>query len=186
VTPTSVQKPRPPVYIAGGVAASARRAARFTDGFCPLVADEGILDLYRSECLANGREPGRILSIPTALFVHVADDPERAWSQVGRHALHDLNAYGRWAAESADGNLQSPFSAVDDVAAAKACGLYRIVTVDECVALMNDLHAVGHPIALTPLLAGLAPDLAWESLQLFFDRVMPAYREPAAACVSTA
>ena len=181
VTPSSVQKPRPPLYVAGAVAATARRAARFADGFCPMTPDLELRELYRSECRALGREPGRILSVPMAVFVHVVDDPERAWEQVGPHALHDLNSYGRWAMESADPSLKTPFAPVVDVAAAKAVGLYRVVTVDECVQLMNEHEALDQPIVLTPLLAGLDPELAWESLRLFFDQVMPAYREQAGA-----
>jgi alkanesulfonate monooxygenase SsuD/methylene tetrahydromethanopterin reductase-like flavin-dependent oxidoreductase (luciferase family) len=177
VTPTSVQQPGPPLYVAGGVAAAARRAARYADGFFPMTPDPEIRDLYRTQCLAHGREPGPILSVPMAVFVHVADDPERAWSQIAAHALHDLNSYGRWAVESLDEKLRTPFSPVDDVAAAQACGLYRVVTVDQCVSLMNELEAASQPIVLTPLLAGLAPELAWDSLRLFFDQVLPAYSE---------
>ncbi|WP_411742741.1 LLM class flavin-dependent oxidoreductase [Rhodococcus sp. IEGM 1366] len=35
VTPRSVQRPRPPVLVGGASPASARRAARFGDGFSP-------------------------------------------------------------------------------------------------------------------------------------------------------
>jgi len=177
VTPHPVQNPRPPLYVAGGVAASARRAARFADGFFPLIPEPEIRDLYRDECHAIGRPPGPILSVPTALFVHVTEDPERAWKQLGPHVFHDLNSYGKWSTESVVGDLRTPFKPVDDLDAARASGLYKVVTVAECVALMEELDEIGHPIMLTPLLAGIDPALAWPSVELFFERVLPRFRE---------
>lgn len=179
ITPRAVQSPRPPFYVAGGVAASAQRAARFADGFFPLVPDAQIRELYRAECRAAGREPGAILNVPTALFVHIADDPERMWNQLGQHVFHDLNSYGKWSTEAVVGDLRTPFAPVDDLEAARASGLYKVVTVEECVALMNQLDEAGQPIMLTPLLAGIDPDIAWPSVELFFERVLPAFREQA-------
>ena len=31
-------------------------------------------------------------------FVHVADDPDRAWARIAPHALHETNSYGAWLA----------------------------------------------------------------------------------------
>ncbi|CAN5809777.1 hypothetical protein BH10ACT9_BH10ACT9_05490 [soil metagenome] len=177
ITPLPVQVPGVPLYVAGGVAASARRAARWADGFFPMVPDPELREVYRAECAALGREPGRVLNVPMAVFVHIAEDPERAWQTIGPHALHDLNSYGRWAAESTVGELRTPFTTVDDVAAARACGLYRVVTPDDCLAMMKELAMQDYPLVLTPLLAGLDPLLAWESLKLYFERVLPAFRE---------
>lgn len=176
VTPRAVQTPRPPLFVAGGVAASARRAARYADGFFPLVPDAQIRDLYLAECQAQGRPAGRILNVPTALFVHIADDPERAWDQLGKYVFHDLNSYGKWSTEAVVGDLRTPFKPVDDLAAARASGLYKVVTVQECVAMMHELESIGHPIMLTPLLAGIDPELAWPSVRLFFEQVLPAFR----------
>lgn len=180
VTPRAVQKPRPPLYIAGGVAAAARRAARHADGFFPLVADADLRQVYLTECEALNKPPGRFLEVPTALFVHVADDPERAWNQLGAHVFHDLNSYGKWTYESTGHDSSSPFARtpfapVDDLAAARATGLYKVVTVDECLRLMGDLDQRGHPVMLTPLLAGIAPEIAWPSVELFFGQVLPKY-----------
>jgi alkanesulfonate monooxygenase SsuD/methylene tetrahydromethanopterin reductase-like flavin-dependent oxidoreductase (luciferase family) len=173
VTPRPVQRPRPPVIMGGGVAATARRAARLADGFYPTVYDAGLVGLYEAECRALGREPGPVINTSGPLFVHVADDPEQAWSVIGPHALHELNAYGRWAADAASRGMLSPFQAVDDVEAAKQCGLYRVVTPDECVALARELEESGTVFVFHPLMGGLPPAFAWESLELFEKKVMP-------------
>ncbi|MGX9787788.1 LLM class flavin-dependent oxidoreductase [Mycobacterium sp. MMS18-G62] len=176
VTPTAVQRPRPPLYVGGGVAAAARRAARYADGFAPMVPNLELYDAYRAECRSLGHEPGRIVAAPSTLFVHVAEDPGKAWETIGKHALHELNSYGRWAMESTTGTLNSPFAPVADVAAARASGLYKVVTVDDCVALMNEFDSLGQPVVLTPLMGGLDPEAGWASLQLYFEQVLPAYR----------
>lgn len=174
VTPTTVQQPRPPLFVAGAVPATARRAARYGDGFYPMTADPELRELYRAECRAAGRPIGPIIDTTGPMFVHVADDPEKAWSIIGDHALHELNSYGAWAAEDPSGS-QSPFRVVNDVAAARGCGLYAVVTVEECVELMTQLNSAGKSLVLSPLLSGLSPDVAWPSLQLFFDEVLPRF-----------
>jgi hypothetical protein len=46
------------------------------------------------------------------------------------------------------------------------------VTPEEAVAMIRG----GAPLGLQPLCGGLAPEVAWESLQLIGDRVLPALR----------
>jgi alkanesulfonate monooxygenase SsuD/methylene tetrahydromethanopterin reductase-like flavin-dependent oxidoreductase (luciferase family) len=173
VTPRPAQRPRPTVIMGGAVPAAARRAARLTDGFYPTVYDEDLVALYEAECRALGQEPGPVINTSGPLFVHVTDDPEKAWAVIGPHALHELNAYGRWAAEAAARGMQSPFEAVDDVEAAKQCGLYKVVTPDECLELCRRLEESGVVFVLHPLMGGLPPSFAWESLELFEKKVLP-------------
>jgi alkanesulfonate monooxygenase SsuD/methylene tetrahydromethanopterin reductase-like flavin-dependent oxidoreductase (luciferase family) len=186
VTPGPVQQPRPPLYVAGGVRASARRAALYGDGFYPLTSDPALRDHYRDTCIEMGRPVGPIIDTTGPMFVHVADDPEKAWELIGPHALHEINSYGRWAAESTTGDLHSPFQVLDDVTAARASGLYRIVTVDECIDLLDRLETAGQALVLTPLLAGLDPDTAWPSLIAFFQDVLPRFRANRQAAESAA
>jgi hypothetical protein len=51
-------------------------------------------------------------------------------------------------------------------------GVYRVVTPDECVALAEEYGRV----LLHPLMGGLSPALAWESLELFERAVLPRLR----------
>ena len=44
-----------------------------------------------------------------------------------------------------------------------------MLTPDECVELCRDLHT----LTLRPLMGGLDPDMAWESLELFATQVRP-------------
>jgi alkanesulfonate monooxygenase SsuD/methylene tetrahydromethanopterin reductase-like flavin-dependent oxidoreductase (luciferase family) len=111
VTPKPVQDPVP-IYVGGAVPASARRAARFGDGFFPTVATPELIQIYVDECARAGREPGRVVTMVPPLFVHVAEDPDRAWAQIAPHAVYEMTEYGRWASElaaaSASSTMDSP------------------------------------------------------------------------------
>ena len=50
--------------------------------------------------------------------------------------------------------------------------MYKVVTPDECIALADQVGDLGS-ITLHPLLAGMPPELGWESLELFESEVLP-------------
>lgn len=158
----------PTVLMGGSGPAAARRAARIADGFQP---SNGVAwDVYRAERIALGkRDPGEYLPEPTG-FLHVALDPDAAWERVAPHALHEANAYGRWAAE---GNMAGTtgYTAADDADALRASGRYRVLTPSELVAEVHAAPMV--PLVLSPMMGGLPPTLAWESLRLIETDVLP-------------
>jgi hypothetical protein len=57
----------------------------------------------------------------------------------------------------------------------KASGVYRVVTVDECVQLAREIGPAG-ALVLHPLMGGMDPDLGWASLELFASKVLPQLR----------
>ncbi len=64
------------------------------------------------------------------------------------------------------------FEPVADVDALRATGQYRVITPEQMVA---ELKAQG-PFAfvpLHPLMGGIPPEVAWESLRLFEHEVLP-------------
>jgi hypothetical protein len=52
-------------------------------------------------------------------------------------------------------------------------GIYQVLTPDEAVALAQAGDGGFH---LHPLMGGIAPELAWESLELFENKVLPRLR----------
>jgi len=105
----------------------------------------------------------------------VAEDPDRAWAQIAPHAVYEMTEYGRWAAESAaaSGAMDSPYSEVPDADALRAMGTHAVVTPDEAVALVRSAEQDGRLVNFKPMMGGLSPDLAWESLELFAAKVLP-------------
>ena len=57
----------------------------------------------------------------------------------------------------------------------RASGAYSVWTPDELITRARALGPSGS-IALHPLMGGLDPDLAWESLRLIESKVLPALR----------
>ena len=158
---------RPPhLYVGGGVAASARRAARFGLGFWGLTDD--LVPVYEEECRRLGRDSGPVLYQP--MGVHVAEDPEAAWAQLAPHVAHLGKTYSTWASDYSKSS--SPFHGLGTAESVRAAGIIEIATPDECVEL-----ARRRPISLIPLVSGLAPEVGWKSLELFVAKALPQIRK---------
>ena len=83
-----------------------------------------------------------------------------------------LPSYGAW--QQASG-IASPYYKVKDLDELRASGLYAVLTPDEYVA---ELRAAPFPFALLhPMCGGIPPELAWSSLRLFENEVMPAFAD---------
>ena len=175
IRPLAVQKPHPPFFMGGGVTATARRAARFGAGLWPLNPE--IIPLYREECAKLGSPAGARVCISSASACCMSrNDPDKTWSQVAPHVLHYTKAY----AELTEGaSSSSPFQGMTTLEAVKAAGIYRVVTPDECVKMAAEADTMGADFGLSPILAGLDPKIGWESLELFFNKVLPRIKKTA-------
>jgi hypothetical protein len=99
------------------------------------------------------------------VFVHITDDPERAWAQIAPHALHETNDYAAWAA----GRRGTPYKSFESAEDLRASGMYRIVTPDEAVVIAEEQGG----LSLKPLMGGLDPAVGWECLELLEAAVRP-------------
>jgi len=133
--------------------------------------DPTLEGIYREACDEAGTQPALFLNpgseMVTSAFV--AEDPDRAWREIGPHLLHDARMYAEWMGDAASASK----SVAPDVDALRAeQGAYRIFTPDEAVAYVKE-----QGVLLTqPLCGGLPPALAWQSLELIANRVLPAFR----------
>ena len=109
-----------------------KRAARLADAYSPPVADQTLVDAYVAECERLGKGRGIVMWPTGPMWVFVTDDPERAWAQIGPHAMHETNAYGAWSAHAAG---RQPVEAGHGVGEVRAGGMYAVVTPDECIDL---------------------------------------------------
>ena len=169
VTPRPHQEGGPRITLGGTSEAAARRAARIGDGFMP---SSGVFwDFYRDEMQKLGRtDPGPFPGGDTSV-VHLATDPEAAWPALAPFFLHEMNAYGRWMVDAGVGAVGG-YQPVADADALRRTGQYRVITPDEMVADLKEKGPFGF-VMFHPLVGGMPPDRAWESLHLFEHEVLP-------------
>jgi alkanesulfonate monooxygenase SsuD/methylene tetrahydromethanopterin reductase-like flavin-dependent oxidoreductase (luciferase family) len=165
VTPTPAQPGGPTIALGGSSEAAARRAARIADGFMP--SEPQWWQYYRDECSALGKpDPGPGMTGSAATVV-LADDPEAMWPTLGPYFLHETRSYGAWKTEA---NVASPYAPMVDIDAVRASGQYRILTPE---AYSAEMAGAELPFAmLHPMVGGIPPELAWESLRLFEHRCL--------------
>jgi alkanesulfonate monooxygenase SsuD/methylene tetrahydromethanopterin reductase-like flavin-dependent oxidoreductase (luciferase family) len=169
VTPRPVTPGGPPLFIGGGSPAAARRAGRLGLGMLAQGGDASLAEMYRAACAEAGHAPGLFIQPkPGAVMsAFVAEDPDRAWREMGRYLLHDARTYAAWLG-SADSASKSVAGDVEALRAEN--GAYRVFTPAQAVAYVRE-----HGVLLTqPLCGGLPPELAWRSLELIAGEVMPA------------
>ncbi len=170
VTPAPFSPNGPALMYGGHSAAAARRAARFGLDFFAEGDVAGLEDAYRSAAAEAGTEPGACI-IPAAGSVttlFIAEDLDTAWDRIGPHMLHDAQMYRSWMGDQHDAASKSAATTVEQLRAED--GPYRIVTPAAAVEMIRG----GMPLSLQPLCGGLDPEVAWESLHLLGDRVLPA------------
>ena len=168
VTPAPSTPGGPQLQLGGSSEPAARRAARLGVGFMP--SSEEIWEHYRGASIEYGRpDPGPYLGGDTSFF-HVTEDVERGWEQHGPFFLHESNAYGAWAAVN-DG--ASPYKVAGSIDELRATGAYAVLTPEQYV---EELRAAPFPFAmLHPMCGGTPPELAWSSLRLLEQEVLPGF-----------
>lgn len=160
----------PPMLMYGGATkVAARRAARLDLPFFPQGADRSVIDEYLAERARLGLGESMVMAPGDGpLNVFVSEDPDRAWSVLGPHLLHDAQQYAKWQIDA--GLTSAALDTSTTIDELREAGVYAIVTPDECV----DLVRKQGMLALHPLCGGIAPDAAWESLELIASKVQPA------------
>jgi alkanesulfonate monooxygenase SsuD/methylene tetrahydromethanopterin reductase-like flavin-dependent oxidoreductase (luciferase family) len=177
VLPRPAQRPRPAIFMGGTSPASARRAARIADGYQPAVP--ALYDLYLEELAAVGKSPpdpeeAGLATIGPYLFL--SEDPERDWERIAPFALYDNNEYAKWVAEIGGG-----LEPIDNPTELRRHGTYRVITPEECL----ELAGSSGMLVLKTLMGGMNPDIGWESLRLFADKVWPKLAAVEAGPIST-
>jgi alkanesulfonate monooxygenase SsuD/methylene tetrahydromethanopterin reductase-like flavin-dependent oxidoreductase (luciferase family) len=159
---------QPMLLIGGSTAAAARRAARLRAGFFPAVGDPELAETYDAECRRLGFTGFAMLPGGPG-FVHVSNDPERDWQRIAPHALYEAQTYASWQTPGQRSQVHVEAKAAEEL---RQSGVYRVVTPEQCVALAKEFGRV----VLHPMMGGMAPELGWQSLELFAAEVLPRLR----------
>lgn len=176
VTPRPATLPHPMLLVGGGVPAAARRAARLRLPMLPMNTDQVVRDAYAEESKLVGYK-GLVVETVGPTFVHVAEDPDRAWAEIGPYVLYEAQTYASYQTPGQHSTPGVKAESVDDL---KASPQFVVGTPEQVVARLEQVPPDGS-VTLSPLAGGLPPDLAWASLELFASQVMPHLRSPARA-----
>jgi alkanesulfonate monooxygenase SsuD/methylene tetrahydromethanopterin reductase-like flavin-dependent oxidoreductase (luciferase family) len=171
ITPQPFSQPRPMILMGGSSRPAARRAARDADFFIP--SGPEIFEYYRDELKKLGKpDPGPMPAAPSTV-TFVSEEPDAYWQKIAPHVQHETNMYAEWAEKA---QVFSPYKYYDNCDDLRASGAYRVYRPKELIDAARGMVSA-QPIMFHPLCGGIHPDLAWQSLKLFIDQVMPTLRE---------
>ncbi|MEE8311552.1 MAG: LLM class flavin-dependent oxidoreductase [Candidatus Binatia bacterium] len=176
VTPRPYSEDGPVMLMGGGTRAAATRAATLDIGLFAQGGGPQLEAFYRAECARFGREPRDCMIPPEGIITSafVAEDPDRAWRDMGQYLLHDSMMYASWWKESRLASVsRSDATTVDELRAQG--GPYAILTPAEAI----EYIATNFVLPMQPLCGGMPPALAWRSLELLAERVLPAVAQRA-------
>ncbi|MEN8162481.1 MAG: LLM class flavin-dependent oxidoreductase, partial [Myxococcota bacterium] len=169
VTPAPFTKPHPPVCVGGQSRRGALRAARFGLPYQPANNDPEMERTYVEACRERGVEP-MLLPPGSGETIFVSRDPERTWDAIGEHLLYEATVYSGWQPSSQQSSaVHSHATTVD---ALRREGLYRVLTPEACLA-RAEAQGPFATFMLYPLCGGIPPALAWESVELYANEVLP-------------
>ena len=169
ITPAPFRPGGPSISLGGSSQPAAERAARIADGFIPSTPE--VWTFYRDAVQKLGRPDPGPSPIGANQVVALAEDPDKGWEQMAPFFLHETNAYGTWQAQD---DIASPYHNVDDVDELRTTGQYRVLAPEQFV---EEQKAAPFPYALFhPLCGGMPIELAWSSLHLFENEVLPAFK----------
>jgi len=169
VTPIPLTRPHPALWIGGTAKVSARRAARLGLPFFPADHLPELEAYYLEQCAAQGTQGLCIMPAADTAMIHVADDPDRAWAELGAYFLHEASTYASWQTPDISSAVHSHATTPEEL---RAEGIYQILTPDEVVA-RGEAQGAGASFMLHPLVGGMPIDKGWESLTLFTEKVLP-------------
>jgi alkanesulfonate monooxygenase SsuD/methylene tetrahydromethanopterin reductase-like flavin-dependent oxidoreductase (luciferase family) len=182
VTPRPATPGGPAISVGGKTKAGARRAARLHTKFSPAVGNLDVIGAYYEECERVGFTGADVYGFASLAeyrehidpdgpvapgFIMLTRDPQRTWDQIAPHAEYDARTYAAWQEDGVVSDWAVP--GADRWEQLRDSGRYAVLTPEQCVALATR----DGQLMLHPLMGGIAPDLAWESLRLFETEVLP-------------
>jgi alkanesulfonate monooxygenase SsuD/methylene tetrahydromethanopterin reductase-like flavin-dependent oxidoreductase (luciferase family) len=169
VTPQPLTQPHPLLLLGGTSKVSARRAARFGLPFFPAANLPELEAYYYERCAVEGTQGFCIMPPTDISMLFVAEDPDKAWSELGHHFLHEAQTYASWQTPDIRSSVHSHAKTTEDL---RREGLYQILSPSECVeraARQGDAAT----FSLHPLCGGMPIERGWECVELFVDAVLP-------------
>jgi len=169
VTPRPFTQPHPTILLGGTSKPAARRAARFG---LPMFAAANMPALeayYYEQCADQGTQGFFMMPGESTVMLHVAEDPDKAWAELGDYFFHEASTYASWQTEDISSAVHSYATTPDEL---RAEGIYQVLSPDQVVERVNEAGVAAF-VNLHPLVGGMPIDEGWKCLQLYVDEVLP-------------
>ena len=169
VTPRPFTQPHPPLLLGGTSKIAARRAARFG---LPMFAAANMPELetyYYEQCAEHGTQGFFMMPGAETVMLHVAEDPDRAWAELGSYFLEEASVYRSWQTADISSAVHSHATTPEEL---RAEGIYQVLSPEQVVARVKEQGDFAF-VNLHPLVGGMPIDEGWKSLQLYVDQVLP-------------
>jgi alkanesulfonate monooxygenase SsuD/methylene tetrahydromethanopterin reductase-like flavin-dependent oxidoreductase (luciferase family) len=171
VTPVPTSPAQALLFIGGTGKPGARRAARFDLPFLPAANLPELEQFYNAECESRGVTPFIMMPPEDTAMMYVAEDPDKAWAEYGKYFLHEATTYANWQTPDIHSAVHSHAKTVEEL---RAEGIYQVRTPEEIIESAKPKGDFATTV-LHPLIGGMPPEVGWESLRLYVDKVLPAF-----------
>ncbi len=170
VTPTPKTPAAGIVFVGGSGKPAARRAARLGLGLLPAANLPELQAYYEEQCKEHGTTPFMIMPPEKTTLTLIAEDPDKAWAELGDHLLHEALTYQSWQTGDIHSAVASHASNVEEL---RAEGIYRILAPQQAVEICK---AEGDfaTMVLHPLCGGVPIEAGWDTVNLYTEKVLPA------------
>lgn len=172
VTPTPSTPEGPRLLMGGKTALAARRAARLRLPFSPASGSPELANAYFEACAEHGYR-GQLMGLggkpARPGFIMLSHEPDKLWERIAPHAVYDAETYASWQDDNVRSDWAMAAAAAITPESLRASERYLVLTPEQCV--QRALSDGG--VTLHPLMGGIDPDDAWESLYLFEHEVLP-------------
>ena len=170
VTPTPMSPANAILFVGGSGRPAARRAARLGLPLLPAAHLPELQRYYEEQCVEQGTEGFVILPPEHTSLTILAEDPDRAWAELGHHLLHEAQRYQSWQTADIHSAVSSKATTVEEL---RAEGIYEILSPAAAIARCREQGEFA-TMVLHPLCGGIPVDRGWETVNLYVDQVLPA------------
>ncbi|MBV9870030.1 MAG: LLM class flavin-dependent oxidoreductase [Frankiaceae bacterium] len=170
VTPTPATPAAGILFVGGSGKPAARRAARLGLGLLPAAHLPELEQYYNEQCAENGTTPFLIMPPAETALTIIQEDPDKAWAELGHHLLHEASRYQSWQTDDVHSAVASHASTVEEL---RAEGIYRILSPEQAIEICKAEGDFATMI-LHPLVGGMPVDKAWDTVNLYIEKVLPA------------
>jgi alkanesulfonate monooxygenase SsuD/methylene tetrahydromethanopterin reductase-like flavin-dependent oxidoreductase (luciferase family) len=170
VTPTPKSPANAILFVGGSGRPAAPRAARLGLPLLPAAHLPELQQFYEEQCAEYGTAGFVILPPEHTSLTILAEDPDRAWAELGHHLLHEAHRYQSWQTDDIHSAVSSKATNLEEL---RAEGIYEILSPDQAIARCREQGDFA-TMVLHPLCGGIPVDRGWDTLNLYIDKVLPA------------